>query len=102
MYYRLSQVDKDNTKKIFKNLSSLCVPARNEFKFYPNPASNEISLRFNVSENHPDGVLKIVDNLGRICLSKPIGIIKGGNTFNLPIKLTQGIYYISFSSYTFK
>ena len=51
LYYRLSQVDKDKSKTIYRTISSVCRPELNEFRFYPNPAANEISVVFNVSQN---------------------------------------------------
>lgn len=101
-YYRLSQVDKDQKKEVFKTVSSQCGLTQNEFRFYPNPAQNEINVFFNVSQKDLNGELNIVDNLGQICHSEHIDLKKGTNIFLVPIKLRPGVYFISYSSPLFK
>ncbi len=101
-YYRLTQVDRDGTKETFKIVSATCEPQSDSFRFYPNPAKQEVYLFFNVSEDHPDAVITVIDQLGRTCLVKKHELKKGGNAFTLPLNLEPGVYYISFSSYKFK
>jgi hypothetical protein len=102
LYYRLVQVDLDGTKKTFKVVSATCEPQSNFFKFYPNPAKHEVNLFFNVSEDHPDAVITVIDQLGRTCLVKNNELKKGSNFLTLPLNLVQGVYFVSFSSYTYK
>jgi len=102
IYYRLTQVDKDGKKQVFKTVATQCNLAKNKFNFFPNPASNEISVVFNVSQNDPHGTFKIIDSLGQICYSENMDLKKGTNVFFVPLKLQPGVYLISYSSELFK
>ena len=62
---------------------------------YPNP----IQETFNVSvytSSPGNGILQIVDMLGRVILERPLDFLQGINTFNIsePISLTKGIYNV--------
>lgn len=96
-YYRLSQVDKDLSRKTFKTVSSQCHKKQEEFSFFPNPASKEINLWVNAVQPH-DGVLTITDQLGRTCMTQALSLKKGGNVFLLPLPLEPGVYMMSYSS----
>jgi hypothetical protein len=102
IYYRLGQVDKDQTRKNFKVLASSCGAPLNEFKFFPNPVANEINLFFNLSDSHNGGTLTITDQLGKVSYTRALDLKRGNNNFTLPLKLNPGIYFIAYSSDTFK
>ncbi|PBQ30402.1 hypothetical protein CNR22_01025 [Sphingobacteriaceae bacterium] len=101
-YYRLWQVDKDQHKEMLKTVVSQCHLAQNEFRFFPNPARNEINLVFNVSASDLDGTFSITDNLGRLCHSEKMDLKKGTNFILVPVKLKPGVYFISYTSNLFK
>jgi hypothetical protein len=96
-YYRLSQVDKDLRRKIFKTISSQCYSKQEEFRFFPNPAAKEINVVFNAAQVH-NGLLVITDQLGRTCMTQHLSLKKGSNVFLLPLTLQPGVYIISYSS----
>lgn len=100
-YYRLIQVDKDNQQEIFKTLYVSCEEHVNEFKFFPNPAKDEIQLAFNVKQNIINGILSIKDQLGNTRLSGYLDLKQGSNLVPLQIMLPAGLYYISYSSAPF-
>jgi hypothetical protein len=97
-YYRLSQVDLDNKKEMLKILSINCVPKNEEMKLYPNPATNELSVEFDLSQNYGEGLIRLMDNLGRVNLQQKVDLVKGINIYRLPLHLSQGLYSILFSS----
>ncbi len=100
VYYRLSQVDVSQDKKTFKIISNQCGARPEEFRFYPNPASNELSLFFNSSQNRNQLPVSILNNLGQPLLNKQFDIKKGDNIFLIPLSLPPGIYFITYSSAT--
>lgn len=100
-YYRLTQVDKDGRKESFKIIASDCKPFKSDFKFYPNPANDEITLEFNSSLDAVKGTIIISDQLGRVCLNQPIELSKGRTRLPIQLKLQTGVYVISFSSDNF-
>jgi hypothetical protein len=101
-YYRLSQVDNDFKKEVFKTVYASCEVNTNDFKFYPNPCQGEINLAFNVLTDSNDGVFEIHDNLGKTCLTGRLSLKKGSNLIPLQVKLPSGVYFISYTSSAFK
>ncbi len=56
-YYRLSQVDIDDTKEIFKIIDVNCKANNNEeLIIYPNPASNEVTILINSNQSSANSV----------------------------------------------
>ncbi len=102
LYYRLGQVDKDLSRKNFKVLVSNCDLPVNDFKFYPNPASQEITIVLNLPASQPNGMINVVDQLGRTALSYTLDLKKGPNIFRLQFKLKPGIYFISYVNGDFR
>jgi hypothetical protein len=100
-YYRLTQVDKDGRRETFKIISSECKRFNSDFKFYPNPANDEITLEFNSPFDIVKGTIIISDQLGRVCLNQPIDFKQGITRLPIPLKLQTGVYVISFSSDNF-
>jgi hypothetical protein len=100
-YYRLTQVDKDGRRETFKIISSECKRFNSDFKFYPNPANDEITLEFNSPFDIVKGTIIISDQLGRVCLNQPIDFKQGITRLPIQLKLQTGVYVISFSSDNF-
>ncbi len=57
-------------------------------KIYPNPTSKSIFISHNNSFN---GVVKLYDSVGRLCLTKKLS----GNNMEIEIDLPKGLYFLS-------
>lgn len=98
-YYKLSQIDQDQTKTVFKAIDVNCGNnVRDEMVLFSNPASTELSLLLSVKDISTNNTLKIMNNVGQIVMETKINLNKGLNTFLFPIDLTSGTYHILFSS----
>jgi len=97
-YYKLSQFDSDGKKESFDIISTNCTVVEEGLLIYPNPASEELNLKFKLSQNYGSGVVKIIDGFGKICLQKTVDLQKGTSSFTLPLTLEQGSYVVLFSS----
>lgn len=98
-YYRLSQIDKDQTKTIFKAIDVKCGNKLNDqMVLFSNPASSELNVLLNVSDISTNNIIRVTNNLGQIVMESKVNIIKGLNTFLFPIDLNTGTYHILFSS----
>ena len=71
---------------------------RNVMSVYPNPASSELNVSFNLSQNYGEGILRILDNHGRISLEQKVDLLKGNKIYKLPLRLSSGAYTILISS----
>lgn len=91
-YYRLTQVDFNGNTETFNLLSTNCINANDNMTLYPNPASNELFIEFNLSQNYGEGYIKLINALGKICLSENINLVRGNNTVRLPLFLESGPY----------
>lgn len=68
------------------------------FKLYPNPAINELTLEID-SKEYQKGEIKIVNLIGQNVIHKAVTLNKGNNTILLNIaELNKGIYFIELSS----
>ena len=101
VYYRLSQVDVDGKKETFKAVTTECRLEENDFRFYPNPAQNEITLVFTTKSEQITGEFAIVDKLGRKILTKQLDLKKGANVIPMNLNVLPGVYVISYTSDTF-
>lgn len=100
-YYRLSQIDYDGRKTIFKTVYANCDPVKDNFSFYPNPTNQDLTLLITCVSNRENGLLKIIDSFGKVVYSQKTPTVKGLNTLQLKLTLEPGIYFISYSSTTF-
>ena len=57
-------------------------------KIYPNPASESIIISHN---NNCRGVIKVIDSLGRLCLTKNIS----DSNIEIQLDLQKGLYFLS-------
>ena len=94
LYFRLSQVDYDGGKKTFTIISSNCFSSGNKMLIYPNPAVKDITLQFDLLKDYETGLIKVIDNLGRICLQQSVGLVKGKTSQVLPLNLEAGSYTV--------
>ncbi len=98
-YYRLSQVDIDGTKEMFKTIDVNCKSDNSsEFIIYPNPAYNELNVVVNTKQVSAKGILILYDNLGGIILNTKLDLVSGLNKFNLPIDAGDGLYSVQFKA----
>jgi len=98
LYYKLSQVDFDGKKEIFKTIDIVCNSFEDKMTVYPNPASKEITLQFNLSKNYGKGLLKIIDSYGRVCLQQTTDLSKGSSSLLMSLNLSPGTYCVLVSS----
>lgn len=98
IYYRLSQVDQNQTKEIFKAIDVNCgnnLP--DQMVLFPNPASTELNIHLSVNDVS-NNKLKVINNFGQIVMELDIQLNKGLNSFIFPLDLNPGTYNILFSS----
>ncbi len=100
IYYRLSQVDFDGKKTVFKMIDVNCnnnsVP--DQMIFYPNPASTELNIHFDVNEPSANSIIRLVNNMGQTIMETKVDLYKGVNSFVFPVDFEPGTYTILFSS----
>ena len=94
-YYRLKQVDRDNTITISKIIHAYNnSTASGIVKIYPNPAKEIVSIEYN-SIKEIDSRYIVLDNLGRQIDASAIHFEKGINTIALNIQnYTDGSYFL--------
>lgn len=95
-YYRLIQVDHNNTEKMSNILSISSSITIGELLIYPNPASNSSSI--SVSGIEEEGSIIIYNNFGQQVISKVIQDNKGHNTSISTRSLSAGIYILEYNN----
>jgi hypothetical protein len=98
IYYRLIQVDADGTRKAGDIIEAQCDESTGPMKIYPNPADRELYVELNTGNANAEGLLKIIDCLGRTCFQQTVIAAKGRNTFKLTYDLPAGMYSVVFAS----
>ncbi len=94
-YYRLTEVDMDKTRNVFKVLYPSCKElARDSYKFSPNPAKEDLTLSFKLQKPCGDATILIIDQLGKIVVKKTLNLLAGQSDVHLSLKLTQGVYVV--------
>lgn len=95
-YYRLKQYDFNGTFK-YSDIVIVSREVEDQFRIvevYPNPASDEFNVYFNLPE---DGLIqaKILSSSGRIVFSDQSLFGAGGNIMTLPVSsLLSGFYFV--------
>lgn len=98
-YYRLLQVDKDQTTTIFKAIDIHCGNTiSDQMVLSSNPASTQLNLMVSVKDLSVNSSIKVMDNFGQIVMETKINVIKGLNTFAFPMDVAPGTYHVFFSS----
>ena len=94
-YYRLTQVDYNGMHKTYTMISSNCTFNKSDqMQLYPNPATNEIHADFSLTQNYGEGIIKIIDYLGRVCIEQKIQLSEGVSNNNMSINLPAGLYSV--------
>lgn len=97
-YYRLTQVDKNSAKEVFKAIDVNCKNVTNQMILYPNPSSTELNILLDVTTSSNNNYIKILNSVGQIVIETKVDVTKGVNTFVLPVDIMPGTYNIMFSS----
>ena len=102
VYFRLSQVDFNNQKEVFKTVYANCRQEdKNTFTFYPNPANTQLNLVFSLIHSIQDGVFTIYDSQGKTCLTGRLALKQGMNQIPIDLKLKPGVYFVAYQSANF-
>ena len=98
-YYRLSQVDYSGETAFFKAIDINCkTNSIDQMVLFPNPTSTELNVLLNVSNASNNNIIKVVNNIGQVVIEKTVDLVKGLNTFLLPVDINSGSYSIIVSS----
>lgn len=93
-YYNLSQGAFDTTYiQDYSGINDFYVI--NQFKIYPNPAQNHISVQFEYASgnNNEQATIVIYDAIGKIVFTQPLALHVGKNSKNITIEsLPSGVY----------
>jgi hypothetical protein len=97
-YYRLKQTDFNGKSKVLKLMYLNCIDALGNLNLYPNPATEEIKLEFESSED-ANFTVNITDIIGRLLKSTQHTATQGLNQVLVNIQdLPAGSYYVSINS----
>jgi len=97
-YYRLRQVDYNGDQETFGPLSVTCININNTdyALIYPNPTNGEFTVELNAGNAYGNGVIEIMDMLGRKVVVREINIQEGSNIITfMDEQLRAGTYHIS-------
>lgn len=98
-YYRLSQIDFNKTKTVFKTIDVQCNhEAKDNIVLFPNPSSTELNVLLNVSKDSQNNVIRLMDNMGKVVFESMIDLTEGVNSFIYPIDFDPGTYNLILSS----
>jgi len=92
VYYRLRMIDKDGTSKLSPVADAdiqQCASLRTQIYGY----GNNVMININTTNDQHLSVL-VYDALGRILVNKPIEIKEGANSFQIPLNVSQSIYFV--------
>jgi hypothetical protein len=94
IYYRLSQGDSDGIIKRVGLITADCLAEQEQVLMYPNPATNELTVEFNLKQSYGNVTLKIIDALGRVSLQHDVLLSGGKSLYNISLDLTPGVYNV--------
>ncbi len=93
-YYRLKQTDFNGKSKILKLMYLNCIDALGNLKLYPNPASSEVKVEFEVAEAAVF-TINVTDIIGRSLKSINYSASQGTNEAVISVEdLPAGSYYV--------
>jgi hypothetical protein len=99
IYYRLSQIDKDQTKTVFKAIDLNCYQgATDQMILFSNPAYGELNILLTIQNVSEENRIKVLNNVGQMVMDTKIEVNKGINSCTIPLDLTPGTYHVLFSS----
>ncbi len=96
-YYRLSQVDKDAHIEILRSIYAECRSGSSEFKLFPNPAKDGLTLMVS-GLFEEDAELSFIDNLGKVAQNKKLHLKRGMNIISTELAISPGVYVVRLSS----
>ncbi|WP_296311018.1 T9SS type A sorting domain-containing protein [Winogradskyella sp. UBA3174] len=74
----------------------------NDLKIYPNPTKHSVTFSFNPKSNTPYDY-RLVDMLGKVILSKDLGVLSGPFSNTLDIQsLPSGVFFLELRNATEK
>ncbi len=98
-YYRLSQVDYNTATTVFKAIDINCkTNSIDQMVLFPNPTSTELNVLLNVSSTSTNNIIRVVNSFGQVVIEKTVDLVKGLNTFLLPVDINSGSYSIIVAS----
>lgn len=98
IYYRLKIIDNDGLNTFSKVIPVALSANTSEFKVYPNPATDQLYILFNV-QNTTKVELKITDVSGKIVYRNTVNINQGNSIANINISsFSRGVYYVLLST----
>jgi surface protein len=94
-YFRLVQVDLDGATEIFGPISTNCELENNNMAVYPNPTTDNFTVRIETTESFENATLELIDMTGRVILSQTTDINTGGTLLNFNgAELKMGTYFV--------
>ena len=94
-YFRLVQVDLDGATEIFGPVSSNCELENSSMTVYPNTTAENFTVLIQTTATFENATLELIDNMGRVVLSRTIDIESGTTTIPFESeKLQAGVYVI--------
>lgn len=99
-YYRITQVDLDGVKTIYKAIDVYCSDKeiKDQMILYPNPSITELNIILNVSNSSNNTTITLVNNASQLIFETKVDLIKGVNSFAFPFEIPSGSYTVMFSS----
>lgn len=99
-YYRMSQVDLNGIKTVFKAIDVYCSDkdVTDQMILYPNPSSTELNIVLNVNNPSANTTITLVNNASQLIFEAKVDLIKGVNSFTFPAEIPIGSYTVFFSS----
>ncbi|MEI7735046.1 MAG: T9SS type A sorting domain-containing protein [Ferruginibacter sp.] len=102
IYYRLKVIAKTGESKYSNILVVRRIQTRSMVNIMPNPAYNYVNVNLYVEKNS-QGIVTVIDKLGRRVMTQETKFIKGTNNIYLPLeKYAQGVYSIVIETSTEK
>jgi trimeric autotransporter adhesin len=100
LYYRLRIVDKDGKTSYSQVVVINIADVVTSLSVYPNPAREEALLAINAATEQ-QLIWQLVDNTGRVLLSKQVTVRKGANTILIDVRsIPAGSYFIKVTGNT--
>lgn len=95
IYYRLTQVDFNGSKKAFEVIYVEPFESdKTELMIFPNPTSGDkVNLQIELKYPIPMAKLQVISSIGQVVYSSVQALIKGTNHFQLNYKFEKGVYF---------
>ncbi len=90
-FYRIREVDVDGQSQLTSVQLADC--NQSGWKVWPNPVDDHLQISM-MSIGNDRAVINVYDNLGRLVISKPVGLSPGNNQIQLPVHTLQAGHYL--------